>query len=88
MAKKAQTSECPYCGLTMQTAAMHCPACQVRVEGVFAESLLGRLSPEDQQFLLEFLLSNFSIKALEENSKFGYAAIRSRLDKLVHPVNE
>ena len=28
-------------------------------------------------------MSGFSIKALEENTDLGYAAIRSRLDKLI-----
>lgn len=67
----------------MQISAMGCPACGVKVEGPFQESIFGRLSTDDQQFLLEYLLSSFSIKALEENSNLGYAAIRSRLDKLI-----
>lgn len=53
------------------------------MEGEFPQSTFGRLSPEDQQFLQEYLLNEFSIKALEQNSSMGYAAIRSRLDKLI-----
>jgi hypothetical protein len=67
----------------MQVAAMSCTACGVKVEGPFTDSVLSRLNTEDQQFLLEYLLSGFSIKALEENTDLGYAAIRSRLDKLI-----
>jgi len=62
----------------MQVAAMSCAACGVKVEGPYQESALNRLSPDDQQFLLDYLLSGFSIKALEENTDLGYAAIRSR----------
>lgn len=62
---------------------MSCTACGVKVEGPFTDSVLSRLNTEDQQFLLEYLLSGFSIKALEENTDLGYAAIRSRLDKLI-----
>lgn len=62
---------------------MSCTACGVKVDGPYLESALNRLSPDDQQFLLEYLLSGFSIKALEENTDLGYAAIRSRLDKLI-----
>jgi hypothetical protein len=67
----------------MQVAAMSCPTCQLKIEGAFADSVLNRLAAEDQQFLLDYLLSGFSIKALEETSSLGYAAIRSRLDRLI-----
>jgi hypothetical protein len=67
----------------MQVSAMSCNACGVKVEGPYTESALNRLLPDDQQFLLDYLLSGFSIKALEEKTNLGYAAIRTRLDKLI-----
>ena len=67
----------------MQTVAMACPACEVRIEGSFSETLFNKLSLEDQKFLEEYLLAGFSIKTLEQSSSLGYAAIRSRLDKLI-----
>ena len=83
MTQKLLSTRCPCCGLNMQVAAMSCTACGVKVEGPYQESALNRLNPDDQQFLLDYLLSGFSIKALEENTDLGYAAIRSRLDKLI-----
>ena len=83
MNPKCLSNGCPVCGLKMQVAAMRCTACDVKVEGPFSDSVLSRLNDEDLQFLLEYLLSGFSIKALEENSQLGYAAIRSRLDRLI-----
>jgi hypothetical protein len=67
----------------MQTAAMSCPACEVKIEGAFAENVFNRLGADDIEFLEQYLLSGFSIKALEQNSSLGYAAIRSRLDRLI-----
>ncbi len=67
----------------MRTAAMACTTCQVKIEGDFGETLFDRLSSEDQKFLEEYLLAGFSIKTLEQSSSLGYAAIRSRLDKLI-----
>ena len=60
-----------------------CVGCEVKVEGNFSETLFERLSREDQEFLEEYLLAGFSIKTLEKDSGLGYAAIRSRLDKLI-----
>jgi len=67
----------------MQTAAMKCIPCQVKVEGQFPQTVFDRLSAEDQEFLEQYLLAGFSIKTLEQNSPMGYAAIRSRLDRLI-----
>ena len=58
-------------------------SCGVRIEGRFVESVLNKLSEEDQEFLEQYLLAGFSIKTLEQNSPLGYAAIRSRLDRLI-----
>ncbi len=83
MAKKLLSISCPCCGLPMQTASMACTVCGVKIEGNFSETFFNRLTPEDQKFLEQYLLAGFSIKTLEQNSPLGYAAIRSRLDRLI-----
>ncbi len=77
------STSCPSCGLPMQTVAMSCTSCSVKIEGNFSQTFFDRLTPEDQIFLEQYLLAGFSIKTLERNSSLGYAAIRSRLDKLI-----
>jgi len=67
----------------MRTVGMACPNCRVKIEGQFSETLFDRLASEDQKFLEQYLLAGFSIKTLEQNSSLGYAAIRSRLDRLI-----
>jgi len=67
----------------MQTSAMACAPCGLKLEGNFSETVFNRLSPQDQRFLEQYLLAGFSIKSLEASSTLGYAAIRSRLDKLI-----
>ena len=83
MTKRLLSTSCPSCNLPMQTASMSCMACGVKIEGNFSETFFNRLSPEDQQFLELYLLAGFSIKTLEQSSSLGYAAIRSRLDRLI-----
>ena len=67
----------------MQIAAMSCAACEVKVEGNFSQTFFDRLTLEDQEFLEQYLLAGFSIKTLEQNGSLGYAAIRTRLDRLI-----
>jgi hypothetical protein len=83
MRRKMLSTSCPSCGLPMQTAAMSCTTCGVKIEGNFSETFFNRLSPKDQEFLEQYLLAGFSIKTLEQSSSLGYAAIRSRLDRLI-----
>jgi len=67
----------------MQISAMSCAACGVKIEGNFSETFFNRLPAEDQRFLEQYLLAGFSIKTLEQSGSLGYAAIRSRLDRLI-----
>jgi hypothetical protein len=83
MTKRLLSTSCPSCNLPMQTAAMSCAACGVKIEGNFSETFFGKLPLEDQDFLEQYLLAGFSIKTLEQRSSLGYAAIRSRLDRLI-----
>jgi len=83
MRRRMLSTSCPSCNLPMQTAAMSCTACGVKIEGNFSETFFNRLTPDDQKFLEQYLLAGFSIKTLEQSSSLGYAAIRSRLDRLI-----
>jgi hypothetical protein len=67
----------------MRVSAMECPSCGVEVRGSFRQSLFQLLAEEDQRLLEAYLLADFSIKALAAESGMGYAAIRTRLDKLI-----
>lgn len=81
--KKRIGLSCPFCGLGMRVSAMECPSCGVEVRGSFRQSLFQLLSEEDQRLLEAYLLAYFSIKALAAETGMGYAAIRSRLDRLI-----
>ncbi len=88
MERKLLSNICPSCERPMRKVAMACPICKVKIEGDFSETLFDMLSSEDQKFLEQYLMSGFSIKALEKNSTLGYAAIRSRLDRLIANYKE
>lgn len=67
----------------MTIAVMECPACRVEISGEFRQSFFQALSDEEQAFLGQYLLADFNIKALASETGMGYAAIRSRLDRLI-----
>jgi len=75
--------DCPYCGEAMRPVVMACDRCDVEVRGRFRHAQFARLSDEDLAFLERYLLADFSIKALAEESGLGYVALRKRLDHLL-----
>lgn len=83
MVQKHQSGECPYCQTPMQPVVMACGVCGVEIRGKFRMSLFHQLDADEQELLEEYLLADFSIKALAQRSGMGYAAIRNRLDRLI-----
>ena len=83
MPAKRLPTRCPYCDAALQVRAMACPVCNVEIHGAFRQILLHQLPTEDLEFLEQYLIADFSIKALEERSGMGYVAIRNRLDRLI-----
>lgn len=67
----------------MRTAVMVCDRCEVEIRGRFFQTQFSRMPSEDINFLEQYLLAGFSIKALAEESGLGYVAIRNRLDHLI-----
>ena len=67
---------------------MECPVCELRIEGRFRETSFQQLGPKELDLLEVYLLNDFSIKAMAAETGMGYAAIRSRLDRLIAHYRE
>jgi hypothetical protein len=77
------TPECPYCSVPLRPVAMRCPVCSTEIRGRFRQTLFQLLDADEQELLEKYLLADFSIKALAAEGEMGYAAIRTRLDRLI-----
>jgi hypothetical protein len=88
MSSKALSTTCPYCAGAMRPAVMECPVCGVEVRGRFRQAIFQMLDSDDQELLEAYLLAGFSIKDLAARSGMGYAAIRTRLDRLIARYQE
>ncbi len=76
-------ARCPECDRLMQVRQVHCPQCGLTLDGEFELSALGRLAPEDQVFILNFLRSHGSIKRMEEIYGISYPTVKNRLNAVV-----
>ena len=73
---------CPSCGAFLRVRRIDCNQCGTAVEGDFDLPLLLRLAPEDQEFIVNFVLANGSLKAVAHEYGVSYPTVRNRLDAL------
>lgn len=76
-------NDCPNCNGPLSVAVKACGACGLEIRGKFEENPLFALSREEQDFLLQFVLSSGNFKALGERLDLTYPTLRSRLDRII-----
>ncbi len=71
---------CPDCKQLLKIEQMVCPSCNLSMQGEFEVSSLGRLSPEDQAFVIAFVRHHGSIKKMESLFDISYPTVKNRLN--------
>ena len=74
---------CPVCGSEMTVTRLHCPHCDVTIEGRFFAGRLAMLTPEQLQFVEVFLRCDGKIKRVEDELNVSYPTVRSRLNEII-----
>jgi hypothetical protein len=77
---------CPVCGEGMIITRLHCPNCDVTIEGRFALGRLAMLSPEQLEFVEVFIRCEGKIKRVEEELGISYPTVRSRLSDVIRAM--
>lgn len=75
-------SVCPECNKPLKIARMTCPSCNLAVEGDFELSPLGKLSVDDQAFVIAFVRHHGSIKKMESLFGISYPTVKNRLNAI------
>ena len=79
--------KCPACDSTeFEINRIKCRECGTVVEGSFDISSLGRLSDENQNFVLTFLKCRGNIKDVERELGISYPTVRARLDRVIEAL--
>jgi hypothetical protein len=74
---------CPVCGENMIITRLHCPECDVTIEGRFSLGRLAMLSPEQLEFVEVFVRNEGKITRVEKELGISYPTVRSRLDDII-----
>jgi len=73
---------CPECSKALKIDRMSCPSCKLSLEGDFEISALGKLSVDDQAFVIAFVRHHGSIKKMESLFGISYPTVKNRLNAI------
>lgn len=79
---------CPSCGGRLDVQALHCASCDTHIEGLYMLPVILQLPPDDQQFILRFVLSSGSLKEMARSMGLSYPTVRNRLDEIIARLKE
>lgn len=79
---------CPDCDKPMKLTVATCTGCGMKLEGDFEVSALGRLSEEDQVFVVAFLRHHGSIRQMERILGISYPTVKNRLRAIVGQLDK
>jgi hypothetical protein len=68
---------CPSCGGDLAVRRLCCAKCQTEIEGLYPLPPLAGFSPDDQEFILEFIKASGSLKDM-----------RNRLDDIIRKLRQ
>jgi len=77
---------CPSCQSQLKVKSLKCETCQTEVSGQFDLPALARLSPDDQQFVLQFVKSSGSLKDMAKFLNLSYPTVRNLLDDIIERI--
>ena len=73
---------CPVCNSKLEVTRYHCPECDITIEGEFAISEFGVLTPEQQEFARTFICCQGNIKEVEKALGISYPTVKNKLNQL------
>lgn len=76
-------SRCPSCGASLKITELTCDKCKTVVKGVYPLNKFLTLNPQEEQFLLIFLLSKGNLKEVQERLNISYPTAKNRLEELL-----
>ncbi|MDI6860424.1 MAG: DUF2089 domain-containing protein [Caldisericia bacterium] len=80
---KKLPSKCPSCGANLIITELACEKCKTIVRGEFPLNRFLLLSPQEENFLLVFLISRGNLKEVQERLNISYPTAKSRLEEVI-----
>ena len=84
----ALLQKCPVCGGELTITRLHCTDCDTTVKGHFSLplNLFSQLTPDQLQFLFNFVRLEGRFTRLEEEMNLSYPTLRNRLYEVIRAL--
>ncbi|MEC5394242.1 DUF2089 family protein [Bergeyella sp. RCAD1439] len=79
---------CPSCENQLIVSHLACPNCETKIQGTYKLPLYLKLTPEEQDFILNFFLSSGSIKEMAKQAELSYPTMRNKMDDLIEKIKQ
>lgn len=77
---------CPSCDNSLKVSQLSCTTCDIKITGSFTLPIILQLSIEEQQFIMQFVISGGSLKKMAEQLGKSYPTVRNMLDDIIEKV--
>lgn len=78
---------CPSCEASLKVSALSCTKCDTLISGSYDLPVFLKLAQEDQDFIMNFVLSGGSLKAMAKQMDISYPTVRNKLDNIIDELN-
>ena len=77
---------CPVCDESLSVTRLHCRSCDTTIEGQFDVGRLGRLTPEQIDFVETFIRCEGKLSRMEPELDLSYPTLRARLTDVIRAM--
>jgi hypothetical protein len=79
-------TSCPVCGDPLAVTRLHCRKCDTAIDGHFEVGRLGRLTPEQVNFVEAFVRCEGKLNRMEREVGLSYPTLRARLSEIIRQM--
>ncbi len=83
---KTALGKCPVCEGELTVTRLHCEACDITIEGRFANGVLAGLTSEQLDFIETFVRCEGKMNRMEDEMELSYPTLRNRLQEVIRAM--
>ncbi len=81
-------TQCPSCENLLQVSQLNCETCNTSVNGNYPLPVFLKLTPKEQEFILQFFLNSGSLKEMAAQVGVSYPTVRNQLDDMISHIKQ
>jgi hypothetical protein len=80
-------TRCPSCEDELIVTQLSCKSCSTTINGSYVLPEILKLSPSEQDFILQFFLTSGSLKQMALQLGVSYPTVRNQLDDIISKIS-